>query len=185
MYQSADINSHVHDYTTLPGTSHVSGSVHGGYGHNGCHHLHHKLPNGLPLLNGTSGLFSHGHDGTLPLSTRDCEHSHSHHHHNVSAKTTTPHVQKQCVKSRAASRKPSMCVLSPGWRHVHRASTDGVVRLHELSEPLQQQQVRDEESFSAVGIWLASFLFGIFQEIWELTGVYFEYSDSWLCGNRM
>ncbi|XP_026225519.1 LOW QUALITY PROTEIN: cell adhesion molecule-related/down-regulated by oncogenes [Anabas testudineus] len=82
MYQSADMNSHVHDYTTLPGTSHISGNVHGGYGHNGCHHLHHKLPNGLPLLNGTSGLFSHGHDGTLPHSTRDCEHSHPHHHHN-------------------------------------------------------------------------------------------------------
>uniref|UniRef100_A0A3B4BHT7 Uncharacterized protein n=1 Tax=Periophthalmus magnuspinnatus TaxID=409849 RepID=A0A3B4BHT7_9GOBI len=60
------------------------------YGHSGqmlsqgCHHLHHKLPNGLSLINGTGSLFSpgHSHDGTLPHSTRECEHSHPYHHHN-------------------------------------------------------------------------------------------------------
>ncbi|XP_038548507.1 cell adhesion molecule-related/down-regulated by oncogenes [Micropterus salmoides] len=94
LYQPAEMNGHVHDYTTLPGSNRINGGVHGGYGHSGpmlpqgCHHLHHKLPNGLALLNGSSSLFSsghpHGHDGTLPHSTRDCEHSHSHphHHHN-------------------------------------------------------------------------------------------------------
>lgn len=92
LYQSAEMNGHVLEYTTLPGSSRINGGVHGGYGHSGpmlpqgCHHLHHKLPNGLALLNGSNGLFSpghpHGHDGTLPHSVRDCEHSHPHHHHN-------------------------------------------------------------------------------------------------------
>ncbi|XP_020504889.2 cell adhesion molecule-related/down-regulated by oncogenes isoform X2 [Labrus bergylta] len=92
LYQQAEMNGHVLEYTTLPGSSRINGGVHGGYGHSGpmlpqgCHHLHHKLPNGLALLNGSGSLFSpghpHGHDGTLPHSTRDCEHSHPHHHHN-------------------------------------------------------------------------------------------------------
>lgn len=92
--QPAEMNGYVLEYTTLAGTSRINGNVHRGYGHSGpmltqgCHHLHHKVPNGLALLNGTGGLFSpahpHGHDGTLPYGTRDCEHSHPHHHHNVS-----------------------------------------------------------------------------------------------------
>lgn len=99
LYQPAEMNGHVLEYTTLPGSGRINGGVHGGYGHSGpilpqgCHHLHHKLPNGLALLNGTGGLFSpghpHSHDGTLPHSTRDCEHSHPHHHHNVSAEAQT------------------------------------------------------------------------------------------------
>ncbi|XP_041665199.1 cell adhesion molecule-related/down-regulated by oncogenes isoform X1 [Cheilinus undulatus] len=92
LYQTAEMNGHVLEYTTLPGSSRINGGVHGGYGHSGpmlpqgCHHLHHKLPNGLALLNGSGSLFSpghpHSHDGTLPHSTRDCERSHPHHHHN-------------------------------------------------------------------------------------------------------
>ncbi|XP_029964971.1 cell adhesion molecule-related/down-regulated by oncogenes [Salarias fasciatus] len=92
MCQPSELNGHVLEYTTLPGTSCLNGGIHGGYGHSGqmlpqgCHHLHHKLPNGLAMLNGSGGLFSpghpHGHDGTLPHSTRDCEHSRPHHHHN-------------------------------------------------------------------------------------------------------
>ncbi|XP_077397825.1 cell adhesion molecule-related/down-regulated by oncogenes isoform X1 [Festucalex cinctus] len=85
LYQPADMNGHVLDYTALAGTGHMNGGVHGGYGHNGggamlppgCHHLHHKHPNGLPVHNGNGGLYTgghtHGHDGTLP---------HPHHHHN-------------------------------------------------------------------------------------------------------
>uniref|UniRef100_A0A8C4DE93 Cell adhesion molecule-related/down-regulated by oncogenes n=1 Tax=Dicentrarchus labrax TaxID=13489 RepID=A0A8C4DE93_DICLA len=100
LYQPAEMNGHVLEYTTLPGSSRINGGVHGGYGHSGpilpqgCHHLHHKLPNGLALLNGNGSLFSpghpHSHDGTLPHSTRDCEHSHPHHHHNVSSAVQTP-----------------------------------------------------------------------------------------------
>ncbi|TKS80710.1 Cell adhesion molecule-related/down-regulated by oncogenes [Collichthys lucidus] len=92
LYQPAEMNGHVLEYTTLSGSGRINGGVHGGYGHSGpilpqgCHHLHHKLPNGLALLNGSGSLFSpghpHSHDGTLPHSTRDCEHSHPHHHHN-------------------------------------------------------------------------------------------------------
>uniref|UniRef100_A0A3Q4GMN9 Cell adhesion associated, oncogene regulated n=1 Tax=Neolamprologus brichardi TaxID=32507 RepID=A0A3Q4GMN9_NEOBR len=41
----------------------------------GCHHLHHKLPNGLALLNGSGNLYTpgppHGHNGTLPHSTAE------------------------------------------------------------------------------------------------------------------
>lgn len=92
LYQPAEMNGHVLEYTTLPGTSRINGGIHGGYGHNGsmlpqgCQHLHHKLPNGLALLNGSAGLYPpghpHSHDGTLPHSTMDYEHSHPHHHHN-------------------------------------------------------------------------------------------------------
>ncbi|XP_037534245.1 cell adhesion molecule-related/down-regulated by oncogenes [Nematolebias whitei] len=93
LYQSAELNGHILEYTTAaPGGSRVNGGVHGGYGHGGqvlpqgCHHLHHKLPNGLALLNGSGGVFSpghpHGHDGALPRSAHDCEHSHPHHHLN-------------------------------------------------------------------------------------------------------
>lgn len=88
------MNGHVLEYTSVAGNNHMNGGVHGGYGHSGqmlsqgCQHLHHKLPNGLSLMNGSGSLFStshtHSHDGTLPHSTRDCEHSHPYHHHNVS-----------------------------------------------------------------------------------------------------
>uniref|UniRef100_A0AAY4E304 Cell adhesion associated, oncogene regulated n=1 Tax=Denticeps clupeoides TaxID=299321 RepID=A0AAY4E304_9TELE len=85
LYQPAEMNGHVLEYTTLPGTSRINGGVHAGYGHTapmlpqGCHHLHHKLPNGLPLLNGTAALYqpghAHTHDASLP-------HEHPHHLHN-------------------------------------------------------------------------------------------------------
>uniref|UniRef100_A0A669ETE1 Cell adhesion associated, oncogene regulated n=1 Tax=Oreochromis niloticus TaxID=8128 RepID=A0A669ETE1_ORENI len=81
LYQSPELNGHVLDYTTLPGNSRVNGGIHGGYGHSGqmlpqgCHHLHHKLPNGLALLNGSGNLYTpgppHGHNGTLPHSTAE------------------------------------------------------------------------------------------------------------------
>ncbi|KAJ8342434.1 hypothetical protein SKAU_G00323620 [Synaphobranchus kaupii] len=94
LYQPAEMNGHVLEYTTLPGTSRINGGVHGGYGHAGampppgCPHMHHKLPNGLPLLNGgTGGLYTpahnHSHDGALPHAALDYEHPHQHPHpHN-------------------------------------------------------------------------------------------------------
>ncbi|KAK5600113.1 hypothetical protein CRENBAI_009057 [Crenichthys baileyi] len=91
LYQPADLNGHVLEYTTLTaGGGRMNGGVHGGYSSQmlpqGCHHLHHKLPNGLALLNGSSGFISpghpHGHEGSLPHSTHDCEHSHPHLHLN-------------------------------------------------------------------------------------------------------
>uniref|UniRef100_A0AAY4E1Q9 Cell adhesion molecule-related/down-regulated by oncogenes n=1 Tax=Denticeps clupeoides TaxID=299321 RepID=A0AAY4E1Q9_9TELE len=74
LYQPAEMNGHVLEYTTLPGTSRINGGVHAGYGHTapmlpqGCHHLHHKLPNGLPLLNGTAALYQPGHAHTHDAS---------------------------------------------------------------------------------------------------------------------
>ncbi|XP_051512223.1 cell adhesion molecule-related/down-regulated by oncogenes-like [Myxocyprinus asiaticus] len=92
LYQSAEMNSHVLEYSTLPGSSHVNGSVHTGCGHTAsmmpqaCHHLHHKLPNGLALLKGSGALYpaghSHTHDTSLPHNTMEYDHSHPHHLHN-------------------------------------------------------------------------------------------------------
>ncbi|XP_038145870.1 cell adhesion molecule-related/down-regulated by oncogenes isoform X2 [Cyprinodon tularosa] len=91
LYQPADLNGHVLEYTTLTaGGGHMNGGVHGGYSGQmlpqGCHHLHHKLPNGMGLLNGSGGFISpghpHGHEGSLPHSTHDCDHPHPHHHLN-------------------------------------------------------------------------------------------------------
>uniref|UniRef100_A0A673MXS2 Cell adhesion molecule-related/down-regulated by oncogenes-like n=1 Tax=Sinocyclocheilus rhinocerous TaxID=307959 RepID=A0A673MXS2_9TELE len=92
LYQSAEMNGHVLEYSTLPGSSHVNGSVHTGCGHTApmmpqaCHHLHHKLPNGLALLNRSGGLYPpghpHTHDASLPHNTMEYDHSHPHHLHN-------------------------------------------------------------------------------------------------------
>lgn len=91
LYQSAEMNGHIMEYTTLSGSSQLNGSMHGSYENSGsvmaqgCHHLHHKLPNGLKLLNGSGPLYSlghsHTHDTPLPHSTVDFEHTHPHHIH--------------------------------------------------------------------------------------------------------
>ncbi|KAM4703952.1 cell adhesion molecule-related/down-regulated by oncogenes isoform 2-T4 [Rhinophrynus dorsalis] len=58
LYQGADLNGQIIEYTTLPGTSRINGSVHGGYiGNgslsNGCPHMHHKVHNGANgVMNG-------------------------------------------------------------------------------------------------------------------------------------
>ncbi|KAG5269061.1 hypothetical protein AALO_G00197850 [Alosa alosa] len=94
LYQPAEMNGHVLEYAALPGSSRING-----YSHStpmlsqGCHHLHHKLPNGLALLNGSGGLYStnlsHARDNTLPHGTMDYEHSHPNHLHNGGAIYTT------------------------------------------------------------------------------------------------
>ncbi|XP_018079735.1 cell adhesion molecule-related/down-regulated by oncogenes isoform X3 [Xenopus laevis] len=50
LYQGADLNGQIIEYTTLPGTSRINGSVHTGFMgngniNNGCPHLHHKVHN--------------------------------------------------------------------------------------------------------------------------------------------
>ncbi|XP_052008946.1 cell adhesion molecule-related/down-regulated by oncogenes [Xyrauchen texanus] len=100
LYQSAEMNGHVLEYSTLPGSSHVNGSVHTGCGHTapmmpqGCHHLHHKLPNGLALLNGSGALYPaghpHTHDTSLPHNTMEYDHAHPHHLHNGGIYTALP-----------------------------------------------------------------------------------------------
>ncbi|KAJ8368663.1 hypothetical protein SKAU_G00086910 [Synaphobranchus kaupii] len=89
LYQPAEMNGHVLEYSTLPGNGRING-----YGHAGtlppstCPHLHHKLPNGLALVNGTGTAHypsthphghnhAHSHDGPL-----EYEHSLPHHLHN-------------------------------------------------------------------------------------------------------
>lgn len=94
LYQPAEMNGHVLEYGGLPGSSHING-----YGHStpmlsqGCHHLHHKMANGLAIMNGSGGLYpanhSHGRDTPLSHATMDHEHTHPHHVHNGGALYTT------------------------------------------------------------------------------------------------
>ncbi|KAJ8280276.1 hypothetical protein GJAV_G00052640 [Gymnothorax javanicus] len=86
LYQSADMNGHVLEYSTMPG--HARGN---GYAHTGtmppssCPHHHHKLPNGL--VNGTSSSHypsshSHAHNHAHTHNHEASLESHPHHLHN-------------------------------------------------------------------------------------------------------
>lgn len=82
LYQGADLNGHLMEYTTLPSTSRLNGAIHGGFVSNGglgngCPHLHHKAANGV--INGGAGLYP-GHTGSSART-----HDHPHHLVNVSA----------------------------------------------------------------------------------------------------
>uniref|UniRef100_A0A4W4DXC1 Cell adhesion associated, oncogene regulated n=1 Tax=Electrophorus electricus TaxID=8005 RepID=A0A4W4DXC1_ELEEL len=87
LYQPAEMNGHVLECPNLVGSSRVGPAGRAGYAHStsivaqGCHHLHHKLPNGLALLNGSAPLYApghgHGHAHDAPLY-----HSHPQHMHN-------------------------------------------------------------------------------------------------------
>uniref|UniRef100_A0A8C8BHE9 Cell adhesion associated, oncogene regulated n=1 Tax=Otus sunia TaxID=257818 RepID=A0A8C8BHE9_9STRI len=80
LYQGADISGQVIEYTTLPGTSRVNGSVHGnfisnGLG-NGCPHVHHSAGSaGSGMVNGGAGPCP-GHGSSLPRTLGDYEHPH-------------------------------------------------------------------------------------------------------------
>nr|XP_009680231.1 PREDICTED: cell adhesion molecule-related/down-regulated by oncogenes [Struthio camelus australis]XP_009680232.1 PREDICTED: cell adhesion molecule-related/down-regulated by oncogenes [Struthio camelus australis]XP_009680233.1 PREDICTED: cell adhesion molecule-related/down-regulated by oncogenes [Struthio camelus australis]XP_009680234.1 PREDICTED: cell adhesion molecule-related/down-regulated by oncogenes [Struthio camelus australis] len=81
LYQGADINGQVIEYTTLPGTSRVNGSIHGNFISNGglsngCPHVHHKVANGVNgITNGGAGLYP-GHASSLSRAHVDYEHPH-------------------------------------------------------------------------------------------------------------
>ncbi|KAM6234864.1 cell adhesion molecule-related/down-regulated by oncogenes isoform 3-T4 [Spheniscus humboldti] len=81
LYQGADINGQMIEYTTLPGTSRVNGSIHGNFISNGglsngCPHVHHKVANGVNgMMNGGAGLYP-GHTGSLSRTHMDYEHPH-------------------------------------------------------------------------------------------------------------
>ncbi|NWU09242.1 CDON protein, partial [Cephalopterus ornatus] len=80
LYQGADINGQMMEYTTLPGTSRVNGSIHGSFlGNglsNGCPHVHHKVANGVNgIMNGGAGLYP-GHTNSLSRTHVDYEHPH-------------------------------------------------------------------------------------------------------------
>ncbi|XP_048368276.1 cell adhesion molecule-related/down-regulated by oncogenes [Sphaerodactylus townsendi] len=86
LYQGADINGQIVEYTTLPGTSRINGNIHGNFisnGNvtNGCLHHHHKIPNGMNgimngVVNGGTGVYP-GH--TNSLSRAHVEYEHTHH----------------------------------------------------------------------------------------------------------
>ncbi|NWW90234.1 CDON protein, partial [Rhynochetos jubatus] len=79
LYQRADINGQMIEYTTLPGTSRVNGSIHGNFLSNGglanaCPHVHHKVANGVNgVMNGGAGLYP-GHTSSLSRTHVDYEH---------------------------------------------------------------------------------------------------------------
>ncbi|KAM8989206.1 cell adhesion molecule-related/down-regulated by oncogenes isoform 1-T2 [Ara ararauna] len=81
LYQGADINGQMIEYTTLPGTSRVNGSIHGNFISNGglsngCPHVHHKVANGVNgIMNGGAGLYP-GHSNSLSRTHMDYEHPH-------------------------------------------------------------------------------------------------------------
>ncbi|XP_055584616.1 cell adhesion molecule-related/down-regulated by oncogenes [Falco cherrug] len=81
LYQGADINGQMIEYTTLPGTSRVNGSIHGNFISNGglsngCPHVHHKVANGVNgIMNGGAGLYP-GHTSSLSRTHVDYEHPH-------------------------------------------------------------------------------------------------------------
>lgn len=88
LYQGADIAGQMIEYTTLPGTSRVNGSIHGNFISNGglsngCPHVHHKVTNGVNgMMNGGAGLYP-GH--TNSLSRTHVDYEHPHHLVNVSS----------------------------------------------------------------------------------------------------
>ncbi|NXE16521.1 CDON protein, partial [Lophotis ruficrista] len=76
--RGADITGQMMEYTTLPGTSRVNGSVHGSFLSNGgsCPHVHRKVANGVNgILNGGAGLHP-GHGGSPSRPRGDYEHPH-------------------------------------------------------------------------------------------------------------
>uniref|UniRef100_A0A8C0ZAV4 Cell adhesion associated, onco regulated n=1 Tax=Cyanistes caeruleus TaxID=156563 RepID=A0A8C0ZAV4_CYACU len=81
LYQGADINGQMIEYTTLPGTSRVNGSIHGNFLSNGlsngCPHVHHKVANGVNgiMSGGGAGLYP-GHTSSLSRTHVDYEHPH-------------------------------------------------------------------------------------------------------------
>ncbi|XP_025072094.1 cell adhesion molecule-related/down-regulated by oncogenes isoform X2 [Alligator sinensis] len=81
LYQGADMNGQMNEYTTLPGTSRVNGSIRGnfignGSLNNGCPHIHHKVSNGVNgIMNGGAGLYP-GHTNSLSRTHMDYEHPH-------------------------------------------------------------------------------------------------------------
>ncbi|XP_060106666.1 cell adhesion molecule-related/down-regulated by oncogenes [Heteronotia binoei] len=89
LYQGADVNGQMVEYTTLPGTSRINGSIHGNFisnGNvtNGCHHHHHKIPNGINGINGIMNGVVNGGNGVYPghtnsLSRAHVEYEHTHH----------------------------------------------------------------------------------------------------------
>ncbi|XP_035381022.1 cell adhesion molecule-related/down-regulated by oncogenes isoform X2 [Electrophorus electricus] len=86
LYQPAEMNGHVLECPNLVGSSRVGPAGRAGYAHStsivaqGCHHLHHKLPNGLALLNGSAPLYApghgHGHAHDAPLYVPGHGHAH-------------------------------------------------------------------------------------------------------------
>ncbi|NXR11467.1 CDON protein, partial [Semnornis frantzii] len=78
LYQGAELSGQLMEYSTLPGTSLVNGSIHSsfltnGALSNGCPHAHHKAGSGVNGLGNGAGLYP-GHNSSLPSTHLDYEH---------------------------------------------------------------------------------------------------------------
>ncbi|XP_077162542.1 cell adhesion molecule-related/down-regulated by oncogenes [Paroedura picta] len=87
LYQGAEINGQMVEYTTLPGTSRINGNIHGNFisnGNvtNGCHHHHHKIPNGINGINGIMNGVVNGGNGVYPGHTNSLSRAHVEYEHN-------------------------------------------------------------------------------------------------------
>ncbi|NXQ56225.1 CDON protein, partial [Anthoscopus minutus] len=140
LYQGADINGQMIEYTTLPGTSRVNGSIHGNFLSNGlsngCPHVHHKVANGVNgiMSGGGAGLYP-GHTNSLSRTHVDYEHP----HHLVNGGglyTTVPQAD------------PSECISCRNCRNNNRCFTktngtfgSGALPVVPLGAPFQQDGV--------------------------------------------
>ncbi|XP_064029377.1 cell adhesion molecule-related/down-regulated by oncogenes isoform X2 [Pogoniulus pusillus] len=76
--QGAELSGQLMEYSSLPGTSLVNGSIHSsfltnGALSNGCPHAHHKAGSGVNGLGNGAGLYP-GHSSSLPSTHLDYEH---------------------------------------------------------------------------------------------------------------
>ncbi|XP_071432230.1 cell adhesion molecule-related/down-regulated by oncogenes isoform X2 [Pithys albifrons albifrons] len=139
LYQGVDINGQMIEYTTLPGTSRVNGSIHGNFLSNGlsngCPHVHHKVANGVNgIMNGGAGLYP-GHTNSLPRTHMDYEHP----HHLVNGGG---------VYTAVPQAEPSECISCRNCRNNNRCFTktsgtfgSAAVPMVPLGAPFQQDGV--------------------------------------------
>ncbi|XP_043532815.1 cell adhesion molecule-related/down-regulated by oncogenes isoform X1 [Chiloscyllium plagiosum] len=118
LYQGQEVNGQLMEYTTLPGTSRINGSIHGSYiGNgslsNGCPHLHHKLSNGVNgLMNG--GI--NGGTAIYPNQTNSLQRAHMDYdqaHHIMNGGgiyTALPQTEpSECINCRNCRNNNSRC----------------------------------------------------------------------------
>uniref|UniRef100_UPI00398F189C cell adhesion molecule-related/down-regulated by oncogenes isoform X3 n=1 Tax=Pristiophorus japonicus TaxID=55135 RepID=UPI00398F189C len=114
LYQGQEVNGQLMEYTTLPGTSRINGSIHGSFiGNgslsNGCPHLHHKVSNGMNgLMNGGTALYPN-HTNSLQRTHMDYDQAH-HIMNGGGIYTALPQTEpSECINCRNCRNNNSRC----------------------------------------------------------------------------